>query len=256
MGVIVGIAIGAAALLLLNRQQIAASARVQYGPGYQPGQSTPPYLPPAPPRLNLPRSTFSGGPGSDALSQDYAVGASAASSGVAVAGLFSAAKAIPIAGAVIGVAAAIVGPLLAAHKARIAGATNENSHNAEMTSLFDQAVPAIVKYWNQTHDKAGTLSEIQQLQQYMYTTMKSHTGAKGTAWDDVTGQAGKCNKACTAGCCIYWGDFAGGGAPAYTGLNGLIDAVKNGGRRSVTMPKVYPGKYSSFTRPLYTVTLS
>ena len=89
----------------------------------------------------------------------------------------------------------------------------------------------------------------------MYTTMKSRVGAAGTAWSDSVGQAGKCNKQCTAGCCIYWGDFAGGGAPAYTGINGLIAAVNNGGKRNVTMPKVYPGKYSSFTRPLYTVTL-
>lgn len=259
MGVIVGIALGAGALLLLNLRQRAASTALQYGPGYGPGSSsTPAYPPPAPPRLNLPNSTFgSSGGGSDALSTDFSAGTGAASAGLGLAhSLGSASSAIPIAGAVIGIAAAIVGPLIAAHKARIAGATNENSHNAAMTALFDQAISQLVSYWNRSHDKAGTLSELQQLQQYMYTTMKSHTGAAGTAWSDSVGQAGQCNRQCTAGCCIYWGDFAGGGSPAYTGINGFAAAVQNGGRRSVTMPKVYPSKYSSFSRPLYTVTLT
>ena len=258
MNVLIGILIGAGALLLLNRQQVTAAANLQYGSGYTPQSGSTPVA--QAPWQNLPASTFGGG-SSDALSQDFSAGTSTASAGVGLAksgalgtGL-AASSAIPIAGVVIGVAAAIVGPLIAAHKARIAGATNENSHNAEMTALFDQAIPQIVAYWNKTHDKAGTLSELNQLQQYMYTTMKSRVGAAGTAWSDSVGQAGKCNKQCTAGCCIYWGDFAGGGAPAYTGINGLIAAVNNGGKRNVTMPKVYPGKYSSFTRPLYTVTL-
>jgi hypothetical protein len=258
MNVLIGILIGAGALVLLNRQQIAATARLQYGPGYAPGGS-PGVM--APPRLNLPASTFGGYGGGDGVSADFSEGSSAAGAAVGLAhsgalgsGL-AASSAIPIAGAVIGVVGAIVGPLLAAHRARIAGATSENSHNAAVTALFDQAIPQIVAYWNKTHDKAGSIGELKQLQQYLYTTMKGRVGQAGTHWDDATGVAGKCNKACTAGCCIYYGDFAGGGAPAYTGINGLISAVQNGGRRSVTMPKVYPGKYSSFTRPLYTVTL-
>lgn len=272
MNVILGILVGVVGIYILNRQQLSAQARLSLGPGYglAPGGNTPPanYYPVQPPRTAtgvrppqlLPASTFTP-PTSGGLN---AAGESIAAAGTAVSviqsGVLGAAlqgaKAIPIAGAVISVAAAIVGPILAKHKARVAGATSENSHNAEMTSIFDEAIPKVVAYYNQTHDKAGTVAELKQLQNYLYNTMKSHTGAAGTAWSDSVGQAGQCNRSCTAGCCIYWGDFAGGGAPAYTGINGLIDAVNGGGRRSVTMPKVYPGKYSAFSRPLYTVQLN
>jgi len=195
--------------------------------------------------------------GADAVGQGLAAagaGVSLIESGALGAAL-KGASAIPIAGTIIAIGSAIVAPILAAHKKRVAGATSENSHNAEMTSIFDEAIPKIVAYWNATRDQAGTISELHQLDQYLYTTMKGHTGAAGTAWSDSVGQAGQCNKQCTAGCCIFWGDFRGGGAPAYTGINGLIAAVQGGGKRSVTMPKVYPGKYSPFTRPLYNVTL-
>lgn len=254
MPVILGILIGAGALYLLDKQQKAAITLQQ---GYVPGV-TPSSV--AAPRLNLPSfggSTFGSGSGADVSA---GLGAAGAATGLAKSGGLgsglAASSAIPIAGAVIGVVSAIVGPLLAAHRARIQGATNENQANQAFTDLFDTAIKQIVAYWNKTHDKAGTIGELKQLQTYLYSTMKGRTGAAGTSWNDASGVAGKCDKSCTAGCCIYYGDFAGGGAPAYTGINGLIAAVQNGGKRSVTMPKVYPGKYSSFTRPLYTVKLT
>lgn len=272
MNVILGILVGVVGLYILNRQQLTAQARLALGPGYgnAPGGNTPPAIaypvqPPrtaagvAPPQL-FPASTFSPPSLTATNTAQEAIGAAGAGIGLLQSGALGAtlagAKAIPIVGSVVAVAAAIVGPILAKHKQRVAAATSENSHNGEMTAIFDEAIPKIVQYWNQTHDQVDTISELKQLYQYLYNTMKSRTGVAGTAWSDSVGQAGQCNKQCTAGCCIFWGDFAGGGAPAYTGINGLIAAVQGGGHRSVTMPKVYPGKYSPFTRPLYTVTLS
>jgi hypothetical protein len=74
------------------------------------------------------------------------------------------------------------------------------------------------------------------------------------------GMAGQCNKSCTVGCCVYFGDLGPVlnnisyvlGYP--TGKWGAGDPRISG--RTITVPTVYPSTYSSFTRPSYRITLA
>ena len=187
-------------------------------------------------------------------------GASVGTSVLAKTGL-EAAKAIPIVGAVVAVAAAIASALLAAHKARLQGATNENMAVDQYVPVFDSFVKQTTQAYNSKQITAAQAAQIcQQFDHYIYQTFRAFVGKPGTAWNDSTGMSGKCNKSCTVGCCVYFGDLGPVlnnmsyvlGFP--TGKWGAGDPRISG--RTITVPKVYPSKYSKLSRDLYTITLN
>ena len=171
-----------------------------------------------------------------------------------------AAAAVPIVGAAIVVAAAVAASLLAAHEARLKGATNENQAVDQWVPVFDSFVSSVVNAYNGGQINAQQAAQIcMQFDQTLYNKFRSFVGQPGTAWNDQTGMSGQCNKACTVGCCVYYQDLSVVlndisyvlGYP--TGKWGKGDPRISG--RTITVPKVYPSKYSSYTRALYTVTL-
>ena len=160
----------------------------------------------------------------------------------------------------VGVLVGIASSLLAAHAARLKGATNENNAVDTYIPVFDSFIQQLVAAYNSGQCTAAQAAQAcQQFDQYIYQAFRRLVGAPGTAWNDTIGMGGQCNSGCTVGCCIYFGDL---GPPlndiSYvlgfpTSKWGRGDPRING--RTVTVPKVYPSKYSSFTRALYTVTL-
>lgn len=193
--------------------------------------------------------------GAPLISGAAQIGTKIGTSGVAAGGL--AAGAIT---AGIGIAAAIGISLWQAHEARLHGAKNENQAVDQYVPVFDSFVKQIVAAYNSGRcTKADAAQACQQMDRSLYNTFRSFVGQPGTAWSDVNGMAGKCDKTCTVGCCVYFGDLGPVlnnisyvlGFP--TGKWGQGDPRISG--RTITVPKVYPSKYSSYTRPLYTVTL-
>lgn len=160
----------------------------------------------------------------------------------------------------VGIVVGIITSLLSAHKARMQGAKNENQAVDQYVPIFDSFVKQLVAAYN---SKQGTAAQVataaQQMDQFIYQKFRSFVGQPGTAWDDTQGMAGKCNKSCTVGCCVYFGDLGPVlnnisyvlGFP--TGKWGAGDPRISG--RTITVPKVYPSKYSSYSRELYTITL-
>lgn len=160
----------------------------------------------------------------------------------------------------VGIIVGIATSLLQAHEARLHGATNENKAVDTYIPVFDSFVSQLVQAYNSgqcTAQEAATAA--QQFDRYIYNAFRSLVGPPGTAWNDQIGMSGQCNKSCTVGCCVYFGDLGPVlnnisfvlGFP--TGKWGQGDPRISG--RTVTVPKVYPSKYSTYTRPLYTVTL-
>jgi hypothetical protein len=163
-------------------------------------------------------------------------------------------------GAVAGIAVigAIASSLLAAHEARLKGATNENNAALQTVPAFDSFLQSIVQAVNVRQiDKPTAAATVASFDQALYQRLKSLVGAPGTAW--VDNPAGQCNKSCTVSCCIYWADMK----PALDLVRyvlgdrqvifGAGDPRLSG--NTVTVPKVFPGKYSSYTRPSYTLTI-
>lgn len=164
-------------------------------------------------------------------------------------------------GAGIGVVVGIATSLLAAHKARLQGATNENQAADKYVPVFDSFVQSIANAYNSKQASASDCATaLQQFDQYLYTQMQALAHGPGTSWNDSVGKAGKCNKSCTVSCCLYWQDLSVVlndmsyvlGFP--TGKWGAGDPRING--RTITAPKVYPSKYSKYSREIYTVTLN
>lgn len=257
MGAIVGALIlvgGGFAYLIYKKQNYTTTGIGNSTVGVTGYQSSP--IPP----INFP-------PPPDPLSGEVSGGFAAASSFVSSAqsgalgvGL-AASKAIPIVGSVISAAQAIVGPLLAAHKKRMAGATSETNAAVTMVPTVDSFIQQIATLYNTRQiSAADAANALAQFDQAMYTRMRGLAVGPGTAWNDAAGMAGKCDKTCTAGCCLYFGDL---GPPVSLMRYVLGD---NGGRwgagdprlsgRTITVPKVYPGKYSQYSRESYKITLS
>ena len=182
-------------------------------------------------------------------------------SSAAAGGATALSAAVPIVGAAIAAAVAIGTALLAAHKARLTGATNENQAVDQWVPVFDSFVSQAVGAYNAKQISASTCANIcQQFDQFLYSKLRSFVGQPGTQWSDSVGKAGQCNSSCTVGCCVYWQDLSVVlndisyvlGFP--TGKWGAGDPRING--RTITVPKVYPSKYSSYTRALYTIHLN
>jgi hypothetical protein len=172
----------------------------------------------------------------------------------------SAATAVPVIGAAIGAAVAIGAALLAAHKARLQGATNENQAVDQYVPVFDSFVKQVTDAYNAKQIPASQCAQLcQQFDQAIYQAFRGFVGHPGTAWSDTNGMAGKCDKTCTVGCCVYFGDLG----PVLNNISYVLGfPTSKWGKgdprisgRTVTVPKVYPSKYSAYTRPLYTITL-
>lgn len=168
---------------------------------------------------------------------------------------------VPIAGAVIAAAAAIAGALLAAHEKRLTDARNENEAVDQWIPVYDSFITSVVNAYNSKQITAQNAAQIcQQFDQTLYNKFRSFVGQPGTAWSDAVGWRGECNSSCTVGCCIYYGIIGPGlndisyvlGFP--TGKWGAGDPRIAG--RTVTISKFNPSKYSSYTRPQYSVTLN
>lgn len=164
-------------------------------------------------------------------------------------------------GAGIGIAVSIVASLLAAHAARLKGATNENQAVDQYIPVFDSFVKQLETLWNNGTASAQQLATAaQQFDRYLQNAFRNLVGPPGTAWNDSSGMSGLCDKSCTVGCCVYYGDLAPVlnnisyvlGFP--TGRWGQGDPRISG--RTITVPKVYPSKYSQYSRGMYSITLN
>jgi hypothetical protein len=160
----------------------------------------------------------------------------------------------------VGIIAGIASSLLAAHEARLHGATNENNAALQIVPVYDSFVRQLAAAYNAGKvSKAETAQTFAKFDAVLYQRLRSLVGAAGTAWSDSAGMAGKCDKTCTVSCCLYFSDL---GPPLSLARLVLGD---RGGRwgasdprlsgRTITVPKVWPGKYSSFSRESYKFTL-
>ena len=174
------------------------------------------------------------------------IGATAATAGIA---------------AGVGIIVGIATTLLAQHKARMQGAKNENAAVDQYVPIFDSFVRQLVAAYNAKQCTAAQAANAaQQMDHYIKQTFQSFVGQPGTSWNDTIGYQGQCNKQCTVGCCVYYGDLGPVlnnisfvlGFP--TGRWGQGDPRISG--RTITVPKVYPSKYSPYTRELYTLRLN
>lgn len=170
------------------------------------------------------------------------------------------------AGAVSGTVKAAV-TQLTQHTARLKGAKNENAALNPVVVAFDADVAAIRDaYNNGGADAATCIAACAAVDANIQANLKSHVGAPGTAWSTAVGMQGKCNKLCTAGCCVYYGDLgpvlsmmvtAMGGAPLVP-LWGRNDpryhATANGA--TINVPEVIGSKYGATDRPGYTLTIT
>lgn len=234
--------------------QIRVPPTIQVGIAQQPPPSV--YTPTPAPAFNPPMAPSTGANTTGAL----ITGSAAIGTSILTATVHLGAAAGPI-GAAVAVAAAIAAALLAAHEKRLQDAKTENQAVDQWVPVFDSFIQQVVQAYNSGQISASQAAQIcQQFDQTIYNKFRSFVGQPGTAWSDQIGMAGKCNKQCTVGCCLYFGDL---GPPlnniSYvlgfpTGKWGSGDPRING--RTITVPKVYPSKYSPLTRESYTVTLN
>ena len=157
----------------------------------------------------------------------------------------------------------LAGALFAAHTARLAAAKNENAAVAQIIAPFDQDVQQLAQLWNSGQvSPAQFIQFVQQVDTATYNYMKNLVSKSGTAWSDTNGMAGKCDKTCTAACCVYYGDLgpvlsgmivAAGGQGKW-GPNDPRISIQPGGT-VITVPEVFASKYGGIDRKGYTVTL-
>src|SRR5271163_3407953 len=159
---------------------------------------------------------------------------------------------------------------LAAHSARLAAAKSENAGIPPVVAAFDADVAAIVAAYNNGQANASTcIQACQSVDANIQSNLKANitkngVAIPGTAWTAATGLAGKCDKTCTAGCCVYYGDLgpvlslmqiAMGGAGGSWGRNDKrLTLTTTGG--TIQVPEVFASKYGGQNRPAYTITLS
>lgn len=187
--------------------------------------------------------------------QDVAAVGSGAAQGFAQGGPIGAA-----AGAIQGLASALLGQ----HTARLKGAKTENAALVQVIPAFDADLTGIINAYNTGQATAAqAVAALQSVDAGIKKYLMAQVGKPGTSWNEKTGVAGKCDKTCTAGCCIYYGDlgpplslaiFALGGQPTFwasgdprisSGPSGVI----------VTVPQVFASKYGGANRASYSVTI-
>lgn len=167
-----------------------------------------------------------------------------------------AAAAVPIA---LKAVSAISSLLLGQHAARLKGAQTENAAIPPAVQAFDQDLAEILQAVNSgAATPSQAIAALQKVDQDIYNNLKALVGKPGTAWSDSAGMAGKCDKTCTAACCVYHGDLGpvlsvsqiALGGPG--GKWGASDPRLSG--RTVHVPTVYGSKYGGVNRPGYDIT--
>jgi hypothetical protein len=165
----------------------------------------------------------------------------------------------------LGVAALSIGlNQLAAHSARLQGATSENEAVDAAIPAYDADIAAIASAYNGGSAPASECNQaLNMVAQNCYSYFKGLVGKPGTSWIDTGSNPNQptktCNKSCTVSCCVFYDDIL-------PGIFNMLAAIstaegspspQNSGvvSSTATIPKVYPGKYSSYTRALYTVPL-
>jgi hypothetical protein len=193
------------------------------------------------------------GTGSAGLSQT--VKEETAGEGVAVAGL----NAVPIVGPAL---AAIGSIVLGAHVAKLKDATSENEAVDTAIPAFDTDFQQLSQAVNSgAYTAAQALVAAKTMSNQLYTYFHSLVGSPGTAWGAgstplpcgaPSQSTAKCDSGCTVGCCIYNNCVA----QPMNCLETFLASATPGATTTIPVPEIYPGKYSTYTRPAYTVTLT
>jgi hypothetical protein len=160
----------------------------------------------------------------------------------------------------IGLATSVILGQLAQHTARVADATSENQAVDQIVPAFDADIHAIVAAYNSGEASAAVcIQAAQEVDANIQAYLKKQVGKPGTAWTQPSNLNDvPCNKTCTVGCCVYYGDIRPGiyGATEFAnGTVGLIPVIQKGGG-TVYIPEVYPGSYSAYTRASYTLQMT
>lgn len=160
----------------------------------------------------------------------------------------------------VGIIVGLATSLLQAHAARLKGAKNENQAVDQYIPVFDDFVKQVTDAYNQKKITAAQCAQVcQQFDKYLYSAFRGLVGAPGTSWsDNPTG----CNKQCTVGCCFYFYGLSS----SLQGISKVLGFPTTGfaanyanqyliSGRTVKFNSINPGKYSSFSRPVYYITL-
>ena len=174
--------------------------------------------------------------------------------------------------AILAVVSTIKNQLLQ-HSARLKGAQTENAGIGPVLEAFDADLSAIVSaYDNGTANASTCIAALQGLDANIYNNLRGNTvdpqgrPIPGAAWSDSIGAQGLCNKGCTAGCCVYFGDLgpvlsmasvAMGGAPIRLAQWGVRDPRYSAipGGANIKVPEVFASKYGLQDRPSYTISV-
>jgi hypothetical protein len=151
------------------------------------------------------------------------------------------------------------------HSARLKAAKSENAGIPPVVAAFDADVAAIVSAYNNGQATASDcIKACQYVDANIKANLQANVGAPGTAWSDSVGMSGKCNKQCTAGCCVYFGDLGpvlslmqvamGGPGGAWGRGDPRLTLTTTGG--TIKVPEVFASKYGGQDRPSYEITIS
>jgi hypothetical protein len=201
-----------------------------------------------------------------AVAQDASIIGSDVAQGASQGGPIGAA-----AGAIKGVITAAINEL-AQHSLRLKDAKNENASIPPVVFAFDSDIAAIQAAYNSGTDDAATCIRACQvvyesIKANMQNAITTQGGAfmPGTAWNETVGVSGKCNKQCTAGCCVFYGNlgpvlsmmiYAMGGQGYFWGPNDPRYKANAGGGATIQVPEVFASKYGGQDRPGYTVIIT
>lgn len=156
--------------------------------------------------------------------------------------------------------ASVASTLLGQHVARLKDATSENDAVDNAIPAFDTDIQQIVTSVNKgTVTPAHALIAAKTMSSQLYTYFHSLVGKPGTAWNGSPLSCGapsqstaKCDSGCTVGCCIYNNCVA----QPMNCLETFLTSATPGATTSIPVPEIYPGKYSAYTRPAYTLTVT
>jgi len=163
----------------------------------------------------------------------------------------------------VGLGTSIVKALLGQHTLRLHDAQNENEAVANIIPAFDSDIQEINQAFNSGTDAATCIAACAKVDQQVHSYLQSQVGKPGTSWNDATGMKGKCDKTCTVGCCVYFGDLgpalslavvAMGGSPLNPqwGSNDPRIHLSTTGA-VVDVPTVYVSKYGLPNRAGYSL---
>lgn len=160
--------------------------------------------------------------------------------------------------AVVGVLGDLLGGLLGGHAARAQGATNENLAVNELVKGYDEGMRTIFKMANSGQMTANdAINAVQSLMQQYWQALARFQNAPGShgapcankpvgSPPSQVGDSTKCDKNCTAGCCV-------GCNPLNAGASNAIYVFQNGGGRAEFPQKNGSPKYGGEERAGYSL---